>query len=119
MNTSDHGFPPNLDPQTFAFLACLVGSALAGDFDAYEQSSIGNWLMLVGEFMLTAAAQQQLIEARLENFNININSREHKSGGSFYKNNGKSSQTQRTEVDFLLDAVKKLQEELEALKKDD
>ena len=103
-------FPPNINPQAYAFLACLVGSALAGDFDAYEQSSIGNWLMLVGEF-------QQLIEARLENFNININSKEHKSGGSFYKNNGKSSQTQRNEVDFLLTAVKKLQEELEALKK--
>ena len=117
MNHTSPPFPPNIDPQTFAFLACLVGSALAGDFDAYEQSSIGNWLMLVGEFMLTAAAQQQLIEARLENFNININSREHKSGGSYYPNNQKSSQTQRTEVDFLLQAVKKLEEELEALKK--
>ena len=30
--------------------------------------------MLVGEFMVAASAQQQLIEARLENFNININS---------------------------------------------
>ena len=117
MNKKDLNFPPNINPQSFAFLACLVGSALSGDFDAYEQSSIGNWLMLVGEFMLAAAAQQQLIEARLENFNININSREHKSGGSFYQNNGKSNQNQRNEVDFLLNAIKKLQEELEALKK--
>ena len=54
--------------------------------------------MLVSEFMLTAAFQPQLIEARLENFNININSREHKNDESFYKN-------------------LKLQEELEALKK--
>ena len=115
---NDTEFPPNLNPQAFSFLACLVGSALSGDFDAYEQASIGNWLMLVGEFMVAASAQQQLIEARLENFNININSQEHKSGGSFYKNNGRSSQTQRVEVDFLLGAVKKLQEELEALKKD-
>ena len=115
---NDTEFPPNLNPQAFSFLACLVGSALSGDFDAYEQASIGNWLMLVGEFMVAASAQQQLIEARLENFNININSREHKSGGSFYKNNGRSSQTQRMEVDFLLGAFKKLQEELEALKKD-
>ena len=112
-----HSFPPNIDPQVFALLAALVGSALSGDFDAYEQSSIGNWLMLVGEYMLTAAAQQQLIEARIQNFNININSREYKNGGSFYANNGKSNQNQRDEVDFLLQAVKKLQEELEAFKK--
>lgn len=112
-----NNFPPNINPQTFAFLACLVGSALAGDFDAYEQSSIGNWLMLVGEYMLTAAAQQQLIEARIEKFNLNINSKEHKSGGSYYQNAGKSNQTQRAEVDFLLRAVEKLQAELEALKK--
>ena len=117
MKPKETDFPPNIDPQAFAFLACLVGSALAGDFDAYEQSAIGNWLMLVGEFMLAAAAQQQLIEARLENFNININSREHKSGGSFYQNNGKSNQNQRNEVDFLLKTVKKLEEELQALKK--
>lgn len=71
---NDTEFPPNLNPQAFSFLACLVGSALSGDFDAYEQASIGNWLMLVGEFMVAASAQQQLIEARLENFNININS---------------------------------------------
>ena len=38
-------FPLNINPQAYAFLACLVGSALAGDFDAYEQSSIGNWLI--------------------------------------------------------------------------
>ena len=52
MQGNIHSFPPNIDPQVFALLAALVGSALSGDFDAYEQSSIGNWLMLVGEYML-------------------------------------------------------------------
>ena len=93
-----NNFPSNINPQTYTFKACLITSTLTKDFDAYEQSSIGNCLMLVSEFMLTAAFQPQLIEARLENFNININSREHKNDESFYKN-------------------LKLQEELEALKK--
>lgn len=115
-NINLEGFPPSLDPQVFAFLAVLIGSACVGDYTANEQNSFGNWLILVGQFILTTAAQQQLIEARLESNNININSKEHKSGGSFYANNSKSNQTQRPEVDFLLDAVEKLQRELNNLK---
>lgn len=115
-NKNIDGFPPNINPQVFAWIAVLVGSACVGDLTANEQNSFGNWLVLVGEFMLTTAAQQQLIEARLESNNININSREHKNGGSFYANGSKSNQTQRPEVDFLLDAVQKLQQELNNLK---
>ncbi len=111
-----HNFPPNIDPQVFSFIAVLIGSACVGDYSASEQNSIGNWLILVGQFILTNAAQQQLIEGRLENSNININSKEHKMGGSFYANNSKSNQNQRVEVDFLLDAVQKIQKELENIK---
>ena len=87
-----------------------------GDYNVNEQNSIGNWLILVGQFLLTNAAQQQLIESRIENTNININSRQAKSGGSVYSGTGKSNQNQRNEVDFLLDALKKMQKELNNLK---
>ncbi len=117
MHKNVENFPPNINPQVFSFLAVLVGSALIGDYDVNEQNSIGNWLILVGQFMLTNAAQQQLIEGRIEQNNININSKEHKSGGSYYANNSKSNQNQRLEVDFLLDAVAKLQQELNNIKK--
>lgn len=117
MHKNVENFPPNINPQVFSFLAVLVGSALIGDYDVNEQNSIGNWLILVGQFMLTNAAQQQLIEGRIEHNNININSKEHKSGGSYYANNSKSNQNQRPEVDFLLDAVTKLQQELNNIKK--
>ncbi len=109
-------FPPNLNPQLFAWLAATVGSLAVGDYSALEQNSIGNWLIMVGQFILTNAAQQQLIEGRLENTNININSQEHKSGGSYYTNNSKSNQNQRPDVEFLLDALKKMQDELNKLK---
>ncbi len=115
-NANINGFPPNLDPQVFAFIAVLIGSACVGNYSALEQNSFGNWLILVGQFILTTAAQQQLIEGRLEYNNININSEEHKSGGSYYANNSKSNQNQRDEVEFLLEAVKNLQQELEKLK---
>ena len=116
MNNNFDKFPPNLDPQVFSFIAVLIGSACVGDYSASEQNSIGNWLILVGQFILTNAAQQQLIESRLEKSNININSREHKMGGSFYENNGKSNQNQRPEVDFLMDAIRNIQKELEKIK---
>ena len=121
MNRNYHNtnFPPNTDPHLFAMLAVTVGFASVGDYNANEQNSIGNWLILVGQYILTHASQQQLIEARLENNNLNINSKKHKNGtgGPFTDNEaGKSNQTQRDEVEFLLDAVSKIEKELNNLK---
>ena len=106
----NENFPPNTNPH-----ACV------GDFNANEQNSIGNWIIMVGQYVLTHAAQQQLIESRIENSNININSKKAKSGGSVYTDNNenKSNQNQRNEVDMLIKAVKRMQEELENIKKSD
>lgn len=121
MNRNYHNtnFPPSTNPHLYAMLAVTVGFACVGDYNANEQNSIGNWLILVGQYILTHAAEQQLIEARLENNNLNINSQKHKNGtgGPFTDNEqGKSNQTQRDEVDFLLDAVEKIKRELNNLK---
>ncbi len=114
-NKHNTNFPPNIDPHVFSLLAVAVGYACVGDYNANEQNSIGNWLILVGQYILTHAAQQQLIETRIENNNININSKKYKSGkgGPYTDNeNNKSNQNQREEVDFLLDVIKKMREEL-------
>lgn len=73
-NYHNTNFPPNTNPHLYAMLAVTVGFACVGDYNANEQNSIGNWLILVGQYILTHAAEQQLIEARLENNNLNINS---------------------------------------------
>ena len=122
MNHNYHNtnFPPNTDPHLFSILAVSVGFACVGDYNANEQNSIGNWLILVGQYILTHAAQQQLIEARLENNNLNTNSQKHKNGtgGPFTDNEqGKSNQTQRDEVDFLLNAIEDIKNELENIKR--
>ena len=122
MNHNYHNtnFPPNTDPHLFSILAVSVGFACVGDYNANEQNSIGNWLILVGQYILTHAAQQQLIEARLENNNLNTNSQKHKNGtgGPFTDNEqGKSNQTQRDEVDFLLNAIEGIKRELENIKR--
>ena len=76
-NYHNSNFPPNTDPHLYAVLAVTVGFACVGDYNANEQNSIGNWLILVGQYILTHADQQQLIEARLENNNLNTNSQKH------------------------------------------
>ena len=116
-NGKINDFPPNINPLVWAWIAALVSTALVGDLSAMEQNSFGNWLMLVGQFMLVSAAQQQLLENRIEG--SNINSREAKNGGSVYEGSSKSNINQRAEVDFLLEQVRKLQKELESLKNKD
>ena len=56
--------------------------------------------------------------ARIENNNINSNSKKAKKGGSPYTDNEnhRSNQNQRNEVDFLLNALNKMQQELDKLK---
>ena len=64
-----NNFPPNTDPSIFTITAAIVGAISAGDFDDYELNSIGNWIILVGQYLLTYAAQMQLIENRIDRNN--------------------------------------------------
>lgn len=115
----NNGFPPNTDPHVFSLIAVGVGYVLVNELTTNEQNSLGNWFELLGQYILTHAAQQQLIEARIENNNINTNTKEYRqTGNPFTDNNqGKSNQTQRGEVEFLMDAVNKIMNELEEIKK--
>lgn len=110
-------FPPSIHPTTYNLIAILIGIVLVGDLNANEQNSLGNWFMLLGQYLATNASQQQLIESRIENNNININSQKSKKGGGpFTTNSNTSNQTQRTEVDFLLQSIDKIYQELEKIK---
>jgi hypothetical protein len=84
-------FPPNIDPHTFSIIAVVVGYASVGNYTANEQNSIGNWLILVGQYMLTHAAQQQLIE-------------------------GRRTQNKQNDIELIIDALKKMKDELEKIK---
>ncbi len=111
-------FPPNIDPQTFSITAVLVGIASIGDYTANELDSISNWLFLVAQYIETVSVQQTLIEGRMDKNNININSKKYKSGGSPYTSyHNKSNQYTRDELELLIDAVSKMQRELENLKR--
>lgn len=59
-------FPPNMNPEAFTITALIVGLLLEDDYTSDELNSIGNWLILVGQLVLTTAAQQQLINNRYQ-----------------------------------------------------
>ena len=60
-------FPPNTNPEVFSISAIIVALLIEDDFTSDELNSIGNWLFLLGQFILTTAAQQQLINNRYQN----------------------------------------------------
>lgn len=98
---NSNNFPPNINPQIFSLSAVLVGAALINDFSAIEQNAIGNWLMLVSQYIITSSAQQNLIESRINN-----------------QNNNRFNQNTCEDIDYLLLAVKRIFEELEKIKKE-
>ena len=60
-------FPGNWNPTLYSLSAVAIGELFTDDFTPNEQNSIGNWLILVGQIILTNAAQQVLIKGRMRN----------------------------------------------------
>lgn len=110
-------FPPNIEPNIFSLFAIIAGVICVDDYSMDELNSIGNWVILFGQYLLTVSAQQQLIESRIENKNININSPKAKSGNGHYDHTNKSNQSVRNEVEYILDMLKKIEKELDNLQK--
>lgn len=71
--TSTSGFF-SIPPIQFTLLSTLVGILLIDNLDLNEQNSLGNFIVGVGQTILTAAAQGELIKTGIENAdNNNIN----------------------------------------------
>ena len=99
-------FPPNINPELFSILGAVTGLIIEGDYTANELNSIGNWIILVGQFMLTTAAQQQLINGRYQN----NNGSRIRSNASNHSTNNKPYSTQE-QLQELANYLKKLEKE--------
>ncbi len=106
------GFPPNINPELFSILGAVTGIIVEGDYTANELNSIGNWIILVGQFMLTTAAQQQLINGRYQN----NNGSRIRSNASNHSTNNKQYSTQE-QLQELANYLKKLEEKIEEITK--
>lgn len=52
-----------LPPQQFALLSSLIGIALVDGLDINQQNSLGNFIVNVGQAILTVAAQGQSLQS--------------------------------------------------------
>ncbi len=93
-------FPPNIDPQIYALSAAIVGAAIAPELTANEANTVGNWIVLVGDYLLAYAGQISLIQGR--------NS----------QNQENNFQNQNAQMNSIINALKKMECELEKLKRE-
>ncbi len=105
-------FPPNINPELFSILGAVTGLIVEGDYTANELNSIGNWIILVGQFMLTTAAQQQLINGRYQNNNVS----RIRSDAKDHVTNNKPYSTQE-QLQELANYLKKLEKKIEEIVK--
>ncbi len=69
----------NINPKYSTSISFILGLVLVNDLTAVEQNMLGNWIILLGQTILTNASSQNLIEAKIKGGRININSKKVKS----------------------------------------
>lgn len=116
----------NTNPRYSTTVGFILGLVLVDNLTAPEQNMLGNWIILIGQTILTNAASQNIIESRISGGIININSKEVKciynpiiydinKIRKIIKNVYPSS---NRDIDVLKKAIDELNKKLDELKKD-
>lgn len=66
----------NVNPTYSTSIAFILGLLLVSDLNTPEQNMLGNWIILLGQTILTNAGAQNVIESRIQGSRLNINSKE-------------------------------------------
>lgn len=66
----------NTNPRYSTSIGFILGLLLVDNLTAPEQNMLGNWIILIGQTILTNAASQNIIESRISGNIFNINSKE-------------------------------------------
>ena len=121
----------NTNPKITTSVAFLLGLILTSDLTTFEQSTLGNFIMLIAQTITTNAAAQATIEGRITGGIININSKEIKCAynpplydinkirdivSKFYNNSGSNNDDI---INILSSAVNELQIQIDKLKDKD
>ncbi len=63
----------SLPPKQFALISAILGTILSDELDVNEKNAIGNFIVNIGQTILTEAAQQQAQESKIsENKNTDM-----------------------------------------------
>ncbi len=89
----------NINPTVFSWSAIVVGTILCEELNVLEQNAIGNWIILLGDYLLTNAAQVAVIQSDNEN-----------------DNNNNQPLNDDEKMDALQKAIKKIEDEIANLK---
>ncbi|MBQ6285696.1 MAG: hypothetical protein IJK67_05285 [Bacilli bacterium] len=116
----------NINPKFSTTAAFVIGLILIDDLTAAEQNAVGEWLILLGQTLITNSGLQMVIENKINNNTININSKELKSiyNPTIYDINktkdllNKLYPTYKNEFASLLKMIKKLEKEINNIKKE-
>lgn len=116
----------NTNPRYSTSLAFILGLILVDNLNSAEQNTVGNWIILLGQTILTNAASQNIIESRILGTRININSKEVKSiYNPFYYDINKAKDiinklypNNKSDLDLILKSIDELRTKIEQIKKD-
>ena len=117
----------NVNPKYSTTIAYIIGLLLIDELSAVEQNTLGNWLMLIAQTIVTHAASQNTIEARIKGGRINLNSNKVKSiyNPAYYNLEkakdiiDKAFPNHSFEIDTLINAINELNDKVNELKKED
>ena len=115
----------NTNPRYSTTIGFILGLVLVDSLTAPEQNMLGNWIILIGQTILTNAASQNIIESRITGGIININSKEVKclynpviyDIEKIRKIIKEVYPSSNSEVDVLKKAIDELNKKLDQLKK--
>ena len=115
----------NLNPRYSTSISFILGLVLINNLDTVEQNMLGNWIILLGQAILTNASAQNVLEARIKGGRININSKEIKSlyNPVIYDLNtiheiiDKMYPDHEIDLNIITDSINELKKQIDKLKK--
>ena len=98
----------NINPTYSTSIAFILGLLLVSDLNTPEQNMLGNWIILLGQTILTNASAQNIIEARIQGNRYNINKLK-EIIKKFYPNNNELNSIKKylDELNKKIDEIKK------------
>ena len=91
----------DINPTTFSLTAVIVGILASSDLSYPECNALGNWFVLLGDYLLTYASQVYVIESKKDRDNDYLDKIHTKD-----------------DLDYLYMAINKMKEELDNIKKE-